>query len=106
MADAINPDHYTTSEGVQCHDLQRAMLGREQMRGYWRGCAVKYLFRYPGKGRIQDLKKAIRCIEFLIELETENGPGMQGLLSPESRRGCRADSGCRPGWTEEAYSYG
>jgi len=34
---------------------------------------VKYVTRWKAKGGIQDLKKAIHCIELLIEMEKSNG---------------------------------
>ena len=39
-------------------------------RGYFIGCATKYLERYHLKNGIQDLEKAKHFIEKLIELET------------------------------------
>jgi hypothetical protein len=35
--------------------------------------AIKYITRYKDKGGIEDLKKAIHCIELLIQFETEVG---------------------------------
>ena len=36
---------------------------------YWEGNALKYLLRYKDKNGIEDLKKAIHYIEYLIEQE-------------------------------------
>lgn len=40
--------------------------------GYFEGSAIKYLSRWRDKGGIQDLRKAIHFIEFLIEFENKN----------------------------------
>ena len=43
--------------------------------GFYEGSALKYLLRRKGKRqrRIEDLRKAIHCIEHLIELEEKKG---------------------------------
>lgn len=33
---------------------------------------IKYVTRWKNKGGIEDLKKAIHCLEYLIELEANN----------------------------------
>jgi hypothetical protein len=68
----IEPEHYKTKSGTECWKVQLQMLGKEQMIGYWRGCIIKYLFRYKSKNGIEDLQKAKKCIDFLISLENKN----------------------------------
>jgi hypothetical protein len=34
--------------------------------------AIKYITRYKDKNGIEDLQKAIHCLEELIQIETEN----------------------------------
>lgn len=34
---------------------------------FWQGNAIKYVMRYKDKGGVEDLKKAIHYIEYLIE---------------------------------------
>ena len=74
MMSEIDPAHYGSADGsnIDCMRAQLAMLGPEQMRGYWRGCAIKYLWRYLSKNKRQDLAKAQRCIELLDSLEAQN----------------------------------
>ena len=57
--------HYQTG-GEQHWDRIWRLYGR----GYFIGCATKYLERYPLKNGVQDLEKANHFIEKLIELET------------------------------------
>ena len=60
----IAGNHYQT-EGEQHWDRQYRLYGR----GYFVGCATKYIERYHLKNGKQDLEKAIHFIEKLIELE-------------------------------------
>lgn len=53
----MHPDHYVSKNGVECIDAIKAMLSPEEYLGYLRGNAMKYLWRYRKKGRIQDLDK-------------------------------------------------
>lgn len=74
MMSEIDPAHYGSADGstIDCMRAQLAMLGPEQMRGYWRGCVIKYLWRYLSKNKRQDLAKAQRCIELLDSLEAQH----------------------------------
>jgi hypothetical protein len=40
---------------------------------FWEGNALKYLLRYKDKNGVEDLKKAVHYIEYLIEKENNNG---------------------------------
>ena len=62
----INPDHYKGHGGLECHQVQRAMVGSAGMAHYWRATAVKYVFRCFRKGGAADIRKAIRCLQFLL----------------------------------------
>lgn len=101
----IDPPHYASADGsdVDCMRAQLAMLGPEQMRGYWRGCAIKYLWRYLGKNKRTDLAKAQRCIELLDSLEAnhdrDNIRDVVRGVGREAGRGGDAgkQSGCRYG---------
>jgi hypothetical protein len=56
--DLVNrPPHYT-SGGVQCIEALESAMSAEQFEGFLRGNALKYLWRYPQKGGLQDLQKA------------------------------------------------
>lgn len=63
MSDPVkHPEHYTSNPcGVECKDVIMHMP-------YFQGAAMKYLWRCGLKGDpVQDLLKAIQCIEFEIE---------------------------------------
>ena len=69
LHDPVNhPKHYVGQvPGVEC----------QQVIGWFPhhvGAAMKYLWRHTGKGGVEDLRKAIKFIEFEIaRLETNNG---------------------------------
>lgn len=58
------PEHYE-GDGELHWDRQWRLYGR----GYFVGCATKYVERYHKKEGLKDLRKAIHFIEKLIELE-------------------------------------
>lgn len=60
----VGGNHYN-KDGEQHWDRIYRLYGR----GYFVGCATKYLERYPDKNGKQDLEKAIHFIEKLMELE-------------------------------------
>lgn len=65
--DAVrSPAHY---EGyhMQARDALLGMLGPDGAVSYWQGCALKYLWRWRNKGGVEDLRKAQRCIEYMVE---------------------------------------
>lgn len=61
----IAGDHYRQKDGEQHWDRIYRLYGR----GYFVGCATKYIERYHLKNGKQDLEKAIHFLEKLIELE-------------------------------------
>ena len=69
MSDPVSsPDHYAGS--IECKDAMKAMawgVGLTAMAYYWWLSAFKYLWRWPRKNGIEDLKKCKQCIDFLIE---------------------------------------
>lgn len=57
--DPVNHPSYYTQGGIECIDAMKASMKPEEFRGYLRGCAFKYLWRFEDKGNaIQDLEKA------------------------------------------------
>lgn len=68
MTDNVNhPDHYNQGD-IECIDAMKAAMSEEQFKGYLRGCAMKYLWRFDNKGNpIEDLHKAKWYLERLIE---------------------------------------
>lgn len=49
--------------------IQPAEYSEKNKLSYLEGSVVKYVTRWRLKGGIQDLEKAIHCIELIIELE-------------------------------------
>ena len=73
-ADMVHhPSHYNY-KSLECQDIISIMTeGLEGEEAYCLGCAIKYLYRYPKKGKpIEDLQKAKTYIDMIIEkLECE-----------------------------------
>lgn len=59
------PAHYDT--GVDTIAFLRANCPPEQVEGFLRGNALKYLQRYDKKNGVEDLRKAKHYVEMLIE---------------------------------------
>lgn len=69
-ADMVNhPSHYNY-KSMECKDIIDTMCeGINEGQAYKLGCAIKYLYRYPMKGKpIEDLQKAKTYIDMIIEL--------------------------------------
>lgn len=66
MSDPVKaPAHYAGDGEVECKDALRSMMGAANVWGveaYWWGCAMKYVWRWPKKGGVQDIDKAIQCL--------------------------------------------
>ena len=74
--DAVNhPKHYT-SGGIECIDAIKASMTAEEFKGYLKGCALKYMWRYRLKGKpVEDLEKAMWYIDLLHkELNPQKKP--------------------------------
>lgn len=59
--DAINPNHYlkfaiTPSEYIRRNDL-----------GWYEGNVIKYVTRHQDKNKAEDVKKAIKYLELILE---------------------------------------
>lgn len=73
ISDAVhNPSHYERG-GMRCDEALGAMLSPEQQVGYWYGCVMKYVWRWPSKyedkdHQIEDIDKAIECLTRLKAL--------------------------------------
>ena len=69
ITDPVNhPSHYTTGT-IECIDAIEASMTPEEFRGYLKGCAVKYIWRYRHKGNeAQDLDKALWYLKRLRAL--------------------------------------
>lgn len=63
IADVVNsPSHYTWIDGVECKDVVSHF-------NYNKGTAIAYIWRSGHKGtEVQDLKKAIKHLQFEVEM--------------------------------------
>ena len=67
LEDMVNsPNHYT-SGSIECIDGIEASMSAEAFKGYCKGAALKYLWRYERKAKsLEDLKKAQWYLNKLI----------------------------------------
>lgn len=65
------PRHYQGNGIETMQAMDSMMFGADvsNMEAYWWGNAFKYLWRWPWKNGVEDLRKAMRCIEYLIAEE-------------------------------------
>jgi hypothetical protein len=64
-SDPINPSHYKQG-GIECIEAIKAATG-DGFVGYVWGNVLKYLWRWPNKGGVDDLKKALWYLDRLIK---------------------------------------
>lgn len=70
-----SPDHYKLLDGVEVKDIVKAVLDRidssdmglSSHQGLWLGQCLQYLLRCYGKGKVEDIRKASKCLEFFFE---------------------------------------
>ena len=66
--DVVNhPSHYTQGR-IECIDAMQASMSKEEFTGYLRGNILKYIWRFPYKNNIEDLKKAEWYLKKLIDI--------------------------------------
>lgn len=71
--DNINkPSHYQVRYGMESIDALRNFMTPEQLKGFFLGNSLKYLLRHQKKNGLEDLKKARKNLDWLIE-EMEHG---------------------------------
>ena len=69
MNDNVNhPEHYKKN-GIECIDIIQFILGETGAKFFCLGNVIKYIFRYPKKNGVEDLKKALWYLDRLIRLE-------------------------------------
>ena len=72
-SDNVNrPKHYCKG-GLECIQVIKAQLTPEQNKGYLYGNVLKYMWRWPDKNGLEDLRKAKHYLEWLIEEVKNNG---------------------------------
>ena len=66
------PNYYKTESGKDLFDFFReGLMSKSDRRGFYKGCILKYLQRYPYKGqRNTDLDKLVTYAERLKELDS------------------------------------
>ena len=67
-----NPKHYQGSQGLEAIEVHKNFLTKKELRGYYKGNTLKYLLREMSKNGLEDLKKARKHLDWLIELEEED----------------------------------
>lgn len=64
MSETVHsPAHYTAG-GIETIDYIRAKLGEDGFRAYCLGNVLKYVSRYQHKNGEEDLKKALKYMEW------------------------------------------
>lgn len=63
----IAPIHYQGRYGMQSIDALRNFMTPEQLKGFFLGNSLKYLLRHQKKNGLEDLKKARKNLDWLIE---------------------------------------
>ena len=74
--DAVeNPDHYNTGN-IECIEAIEESMSSVAFKGYLKGNAMKYLWRYDYKGKqVEDLRKCewyLRKLRDMVVLENED----------------------------------
>ena len=66
--DNVNkPSHYQGRFGMESIDALRNFMTPEQLKGFYLGNALKYQLRFQKKNGLEDLKKARKNLDWLIE---------------------------------------
>ena len=68
------PSHYQGKNGMEAIDVVRNFIGNlTGVSAFYWGNSMKYLLRFQGKDGLEDLKKARKNLDWLIEeMEKEN----------------------------------
>ena len=78
MSDPVkNPAHYSGDGKITCKHAMRSMMYDAEVtpsQAYWWGCAFKYLWRWPWKCGVEDLRKCRESIDIMLEeIEARGG---------------------------------
>lgn len=66
-----HPNHYNQGS-VECKEAIRSALGDDfYTDGFCRGNAIKYIWRYPFKNGVEDIKKAIFYLNEILSIKSE-----------------------------------
>lgn len=69
MSKTDHPSHYNDGKKMETWDVIERFISDEAFKGYLIGNTLKYLHRYEGKGKAEDLDKAIVYINKLKEFQ-------------------------------------
>lgn len=86
QTDTINkPSHYQGAHGLEAIDVVRNFAGGlNAEQGFYWGNAIKYMLRFQKKNGVEDLKKARKNLDWLIEnMEDENAKSRTNALNHE-----------------------
>ena len=64
-----NPSHYQGSQGLEVIEANKNFMADEMLRSYCKGKILKYLLQERKNNCLEDLKKARKYLDLLIELE-------------------------------------
>ena len=67
-----NPKHYRGINGLEVIEANKDFLAEEMLRSYCKGKILKYLLRESKNNGLEDLKKARKHLDWLIELEDKD----------------------------------
>lgn len=75
-----HPSHYNQN-GIECFDVILAAIGKQGLRHFMIGNAIKYLFRAEYKGKyLEDLKKARFYIDEVLDIYSMYDNDTEGIL--------------------------
>jgi len=69
VPDTIHPDHYRA--GMEPIDYIRTFMSRDEFNAFCTGNVIKYVTRHGKKNGLDDLKKAARYIQYMIDYEDD-----------------------------------
>ena len=67
--EVTNPSNYQGSQGLEVIEANKNFMADEMLRIYCKGEILKYLLNERKKNGLEDLKKARKHLDWLIELE-------------------------------------
>lgn len=68
MADSVNNPVYYTNVSIECIEAMRISFGPTATFNFCICNAFKYLWRFDGKGKEEDIRKALKYCDFAEEI--------------------------------------
>lgn len=69
VSDLIDSQAHYKNQGIEPIELMRKNFSKEEFAGFLQGNVLKYMLRYKDKNGLEDLKKAMTYLTWLIEEE-------------------------------------